>query len=75
MRSWDIPKQSSAAQVYKELRNCGMIQVNVFPSGWGAWTMETMEQESWGLCKGLAEGTGHGISVGENRELEDRFLL
>lgn len=63
MRSSDVPKHRSAAQVYNELRNCGMIQVEVFPSGWGVWAMETMEQESW-ACKALAEGAGHEISAG-----------
>ena len=66
----DIPKQSSAAQVYKELTNWGMILVEVFPGGWGAWSMETMEQESWGSSRDWLKGwVMESQLVGENREL------
>lgn len=75
-RSSDLLKQSSAAQVYKELRNCGMIRGEVFPGVWGGWTMETTEQERWGSARAWLRGQIVESQLdGENRERGDRSLL
>lgn len=63
-RPSDFLKQSSAAQVDKELRNCGMIRGEVFPGVWRGWTIRDDEAREVGVREGLAEGVDRGISAG-----------
>ena len=63
-RPSDFLKQSSAAQVDKELRNCGMIRGEVFPGVWRGWTIRDDEAREVGVREGRAEGVDRGISAG-----------
>lgn len=64
MRLVDILKQSSAAQVCRELRNFGLIQVEVFPGGCGRVDNGDNGARELRVCKRLAEGAGYGILAG-----------